>query len=234
LKRVCVITGASGRLGTAFIRSYRTQFQIVAIHNRHGLEFASQNQFFIDPLDRRRPIGENEDPIYEIRADLSHQKDIERICYEVIEKFQEIDLLINAAVWGAWTPLLSADALTDAESALHVNVLAPLRLAVGFARQFWQFRVAENIQRRRNIVNISSTAGVYVYPDAGQCLYSASKAALNFATYHLASEFWNIGVRVNALAPNSFPSRVPLKLVLEQIVAFDSGRETGRLRVVDG
>ena len=233
MKRLCVITGASGRLGTAFIRRYRTRFRIVAIHNRHGLEFASQNQSFVDPLERPRSLRENQDPIYAIRADLSREQDIDNICVEVMEQFHEVDLLINAAACGQRNPLLSEESLAGAELAVGVNVLAPIRLAVGFARHFWQLAVEQNVQRRRNIVNISSTAGIYLYPDTGQAVYSACKAALNFATYHLASEFWDIGVRVNGVAPNSFPAPVPIEAVLEQIVAFDSGTETGRLAVLD-
>ena len=233
LKRVCIITGASGRLGTEFIRRYRSKFQIVAIHNRHEIEFASQNQSFIDPLERGRTLQENENPIFAIRADLSQEQAIEEVCLEVVRQFDSVDLLINAAVAGRWSRFLSPAATADAELALRVNVLAPMRLAVGFARHFWNSRGPENIRLRRNIVNMSSTAGTYVYPDLGQGTYSLSKAALNYLTYHLASEFWDIGVRVNAVAPNSFPGRIPIQRVLDQVIAFDSSEETGRLVVLD-
>jgi NAD(P)-dependent dehydrogenase (short-subunit alcohol dehydrogenase family) len=233
LKRVCVITGASGTLGTAFIARYRTQYRIVAIHNQHGLPFASQNQSFLDPLDPDHALPENDDPVYAIRADLSREQAIEDLCLQVVTEFRNIDLLINAAVTGRWRPFLSPSALADAELGVRVNLLAPLRLAVGFARHCWRSCIQQNIRRRRNIVNLSSTAGVYVYPDQGQGLYSACKAALNFATYHLASEYWDIGVRVNAVAPNSFPGRVSIGRVLDQIRAFDGGDETGRVVTLD-
>ncbi len=55
-------------------------------------------------------------------------------------------------------------------------------------------------------MNISSTAGIYIYPGHGQSIYSASKAALNYLSMHMGDEFSSIGVRVNALAPTSFPS----------------------------
>jgi len=234
LRRVCVITGASGSLGTAFIRQYQKRYDFVAIHHRHGLQIPSQNETFVDPLNRRRSVSENQERVYAIRADLALEPEIERVCLEVLQRFHQVDFLLNAAVYGRWRPLLVADALADTEAAMRVNLLAPIRLAVGFAQHFWRARLRENLERGRNIVNVSSTAGVYVYPDCGQGIYSACKAALNFATYHMASEFWHIGVRVNAVAPNSFPSRVPTLTVLEQIASFDCSDETGRLAVLDG
>jgi NAD(P)-dependent dehydrogenase (short-subunit alcohol dehydrogenase family) len=233
LRRVCVITGASGVLGTAFIRRFRAQYSIVAIHNRHALPFPTQDQIFVDPLDPKKPLAANENPISAIRADLSDAQSIEKLCLEVRREFRRVDLLINAAAAGAWRSFLSAAALADAEYAFRVNVLAPLRLATGFARHFWCSQIEENIGCRRNIVNISSTAGIYVYPDLGQGVYGACKAALNHATYHLASEFWDIGIRVNAVAPNSFPGRVPIDVVLDQIITFDAGEHTGQLAVLD-
>jgi NAD(P)-dependent dehydrogenase (short-subunit alcohol dehydrogenase family) len=70
---------------------------------------------------------------------------------------------------------------------------------------------------------------MYVYPDQGQAVYSATKAALNFVTYHLASELWHIGIRVNAIAPNTFPGLVPTDRVVKEIMAFDASEETGRI-----
>jgi NAD(P)-dependent dehydrogenase (short-subunit alcohol dehydrogenase family) len=91
----------------------------------------------------------------------------------------------------------------------------------------------ENLARNRNVINISSTAGVYVYPDLGQSVYAATKAALNQLSYHLAAEFWDIGVRVNAIAPDSFPSRVQTGVVLDAIRRTDQGDRTGKVVIVD-
>jgi NAD(P)-dependent dehydrogenase (short-subunit alcohol dehydrogenase family) len=234
LKRLCVITGASGVLGTAFISRYREQFQIVAIHHKHELAFATQNQTFLDPLDPSRSLKQNDERVFAIRADLSSEQAVERVCSAVIDQFRRIDILINAAVVRRCSRLLGPSALADAELVMRVNLLAPMRLAIGFAKHFWRSCVEENVLLRRNIVNVSSTTGVYVYPDLGQCVYASSKAALNHATYHLASELWDIGVRANVVAPNTFSSRVPIEKVLDQIVAFDLSDDTGRLVIVDG
>jgi len=232
VKRICVLTGASGMLGSAFIERYRAQFEIAAIHHHHELSCASQNQRFVDPLEPSAALKKNEHPVFAIRADLSTEQSTEFVCSTVLERFHGVDLLVNAAAYRHWNQLLAPYALADAEQTMNINVLAPIRLAVGFARLYWCFHPKENVKFRRNVINVSSTAGLYVYPDLGQALYATSKAALNQATYHLASELWDIGIRVNVVAPNSFPDIVPVESVLDQIAAFDNSEETGRISVL--
>jgi NAD(P)-dependent dehydrogenase (short-subunit alcohol dehydrogenase family) len=124
---------------------------------------------------------------------------------------------------------LTPGAIDLAEALFQINLQAPLRLSVGLAQALWRSDPADNLRLNRNIINVSSTAGLFVYPDLGQALYGTSKAALNHLTYHLASEFWDIGVRVNAIAPNSFPGIVSTGRVLEAITTFDAGSHTGEV-----
>jgi NAD(P)-dependent dehydrogenase (short-subunit alcohol dehydrogenase family) len=72
-----------------------------------------------------------------------------------------------------------------------------------------------------------------VHPDSGQAVYAASKIALDHLTYHLASQLWDIGVRVSALAPNTFPALVDTQRVPNAIVACDRRDQTGEIVVVD-
>ena len=125
-------------------------------------------------------------------------------------------------------------ALDSAERQFRVNTLLPARLAVQVAREFWRDRDLENRSLNRNVVNVSSTAGVVIHPGQGQGIYSASKVALNFLTRHLADEFSRFGVRVNALAPDSFPGRVRTRAVATALNQLDIGQATGRVLVVDG
>ena len=111
---------------------------------------------------------------------LSQRKEIDRLVSEVASRFGRIDLLINGAALRSWEPLLATGALDLSESLFHVNVLAPLQLSVGLAQRLWRSDPNTNVRSfNRNIVNISSTGGLLVYPDLGQALYGMSKAALN-------------------------------------------------------
>jgi NAD(P)-dependent dehydrogenase (short-subunit alcohol dehydrogenase family) len=227
--RICVLTGASGLLGTAFIKRCSIDYKIVAIHNSHDLK---PPQKLVDPLYTSFPI-ENP-PVDAMRADLSKPEVIDQLCADIITKYGKVDLLINAACHRNWQHMLADNALDELEESFAVNVLAPMRLSVGFAKKFWETQPYErNVEQNRNIINLSSTAGSYVYPDSNQTVYSATKAALNYATYHMANEFWDIGVRVNSIAPNTFPAIVATERVLDTIEALDQSNETGRLVLID-
>jgi NAD(P)-dependent dehydrogenase (short-subunit alcohol dehydrogenase family) len=204
MKRVCLLTGASGLLGTAFIERYADCYAIAAIHHRSPVRFATQDQEFVDPLCVSSELAINNHAVYGIRANLREAEDLNRAIAEVKEHFGQVDLLVNGAAVRYWSGMLEPGGIERAAELLDVNVVAPLRLAVAVARTFWMSDPEENVRRNRNVVNISSTAGLFVYPDLGQALYATSKAALNHLTYHLASELWDFGIRVNAIAPDTF------------------------------
>jgi NAD(P)-dependent dehydrogenase (short-subunit alcohol dehydrogenase family) len=230
LARVCLLTGASGPLGTAFIERYAGRYQIVAVHHRRPVFFAAQHQEFINPLDELGSwCEENALKVHTIRADIARSDAVEQIVHEKLDRSGRVDMLINAAAVRHFSALVDApDA--DADEVFGLNVLAPLRLSVALARAFWRTDVAANQKFNRNILNVGSTAGLYVYRGSGQALYAASKAALHQLTYHLASEFRELGVRVNAIAPNTFPHYVTTEEVLDAMVYFDASAETGQVR----
>jgi NAD(P)-dependent dehydrogenase (short-subunit alcohol dehydrogenase family) len=229
-RRVCLLTGASGFFGTEFIRQYAERYTIAAVCNRGVIGFATQDQAFFDPLDLSRPVSSNEYAVHSIASDLSGAKGVDTVVREVLDKFGRVDLLINAAALRVCSRLMTAPGSSDAASDMfQVNVLAPLRLSLALARSFWIHDSASNARHNRNIVNISSTSGLFVYEDTGQAIYASSKAALNHLTYHLASEFWELGIRVNAIAPDTFPGRVSIEEVLEAVIRLDTSADTGQV-----
>jgi NAD(P)-dependent dehydrogenase (short-subunit alcohol dehydrogenase family) len=229
MKRVCLLTGASGLLGTAFIERFADEYQIAAVYNRNPIQFPTQDQVFVDPLLPSRQIAENNGAVLSIRTDLSSPGEIDSLIDEVIGQFGRIDLLINSAAQRTWLHLLDEKTMDAAESVMRVNVLGPLRLSVGIANRCWRMDPDANLENNRNIINVSSTSGIFVYPDLGQGLYAMSKAALINLTYHLASDLWDIGIRVNAVAPDSFPSRISTDAVLDAISGFDQSDVTGQV-----
>lgn len=223
--RVCLITGAAGLLGSALCKTMHEQYLIAAVCKSKHPPVDSQKIRFVDPL---RPEPVQIPRTYVIKADLSDPAQVERIVELTLARFGKVDVLINNAVHWSLGPMVETRGVVE-ESAkqFEVNTLAPMRLAVALARAFWRDRRSENIAENRNVINISSTSGINVYGDRGQSVYSASKAAMNMLSQHMAVEFKRFGVRVNAVAPTTFPSIVPTERVAEEVLRIDRGDMSG-------
>jgi NAD(P)-dependent dehydrogenase (short-subunit alcohol dehydrogenase family) len=234
-RRVCLLTGASGQLGSAFCAAYRDRYDIVAVYRRERPWLPSQDARVVDPLSPGTPVIENEHPIYALRADLLAQGAPRRVVEATLARYGRVDVIVNAAVAPVWAPMLGTMELANSvgqQFALAVDV--PLRLATITAELSWQSDAARNRDYNRNIVNVSSVAALRVYRGSGQSVYAASKAAMNHLTAHMAVEFAPLGVRVNATAANSFPQLVSVARAVDAIRTLDTCTATGELLVVDG
>jgi len=222
-------------LGTALCQGYADRYQIVAVYRRRAPQVVSQNESVVDPLDPAASRPENAHPVYTICADLEQPGQIERVVELTLARYGAIDLLVNAAAHSVWSPVIDGgELLASLPRQFSVNVGVPLALATEVARRFWLPRDRDNRASNRNVVNVSSVAAARVFPGRGQSVYAASKAALTQLSKHLASEFAAFGVRVNVLAPNSFPSVVSADDVAAGVVALDDDpRATGRVLTVD-
>jgi NAD(P)-dependent dehydrogenase (short-subunit alcohol dehydrogenase family) len=233
-KRVCLFTGASGTLGRSFCRVFAHQYDIVAVCRNRTPRWPSQHEWQVDPLEPQTRIPENDHPVFVVRADLEQDEELERVVELALARFDRIDMVVNAAAHSVWAPLVDSDrALDSAARQFRINTLVPARLAVLIARAFWRDRDQENRAFNRNVVNVSSTAGIRVHKGMGQSIYSASKVGLNYLTRHMAHEFSRFGVRVNALAPDSFPGRVPTRKVVRALAELDQAAVSGRVLVVE-
>jgi len=234
-KRVCLLTGATGVLGTDFCTRFADRYSIAAVYRSHPPSVPSQETDAVDPLDPTGRVAIDNRRVFAIQGDVTSEADNERIVEATLAKFGRIDLVVHAAVHSVWGPMIGSDPLRrSGHKQFATNVLAPLNLSLVVARRYWASHQIENRILNRNIVNVSSVAGLRLYSGLGQSLYASSKAALNHLTVHMAAEFGAIGVRVNATAPNSFPSVIPTSRVTDSIICLDGSSETGVVVVVDG
>lgn len=233
-RRVCLLTGAGGLLGNEFCSTYAGEYDILAVCKTRVPGIPSQYESYVDPLEPDVPYAAAS--VYVVHADLCDVHDVERVVDVALARYGRVDLLVNnAAYMGRYTnTMIDGDtALIDLVQHMQTNVIAPLRLSVRLAQQFWAGRASENRAANRNIVNISSTAGSKVYPFQGQAGYAASKAAFDALSGHMAAEFDSVGVRVNVVAPNTFPALVSTESVMEAIVELDRGTATGSTVMID-
>ena len=134
-------------------------------------------------------------------ADVTVTEQLRAAVDRVESELGPLDLVVNGA---GVAPLSRAEKHARAkwDQALALNVTAAFELAQLIAQRW--------IERKRGgrIINLSSVMGFAGNPVHKAVGYSASKGALNNLTRHLAIEWAQYGIYVNALAPAYFPTEM--------------------------
>ena len=125
-----------------------------------------------------------------INSDLARENEAQRVVEQAIQGFGGIDVLVNAAGHLS-NGTIENTSLEAWDEMMNVNVRAPFQLI--------QKALPSLIERRGNIVNVSSVTGLRAFP--GVLAYCVSKAALDQLTRCSALELAAKGVRVNAVNP---------------------------------
>jgi NAD(P)-dependent dehydrogenase (short-subunit alcohol dehydrogenase family) len=234
MSRVCLLTGASGTFGELFCKTHSKDLKIAAMYHTECPLIASNEIEIVDPFNPDRILEENGHPVFSHRCDLFRAGECDRILEVVLAHYGRIDFLINAAAYSVWAPLISSGRTLDSSMMqFQMNSIVPLELSTKLVRRFWRDTPATNGDRNRHILNISSAAGTTLFRGHGQSVYAASKAALNVLTQHMAEEFKEFGIRVNALAPTSFPSLVSTSDVVAAAMRLDGTDATGQIVSVE-
>lgn len=139
-------------------------------------------------------------------ADVSKPEDIEAVVKATIEAFGKIDILVNNA-GTSWGCMPEDMPLEKWQKVIDVNLTACFLMAQAVGR--------EMLKRESGcIINISSVSGITSSANgpfyAG---YVASKAGLIGLTRELAATWGRRGIRVNAIAPGFFHSRLADKVI---------------------
>ncbi len=137
-----------------------------------------------------------------VAADGQNSDDMQRLVRETSERMGDIDILVNnaGATWGAPAedhPLEAWDKV------MNLNVRSYFVLSQLVAK-------ASMIPRRAgSIINTASIAGLGGNPPAMKTIaYNTSKGAVINFTRALACEWGHYGIRVNAVCPGFFPSKM--------------------------
>jgi len=172
-----LVTGGSAGIGRAIAASLAAAGARVAITGRDERKLAAA----------AADIG-----VHPIRADVADERDVIRTYEEFLGKFGHLDVLVNNAGVGAFTPLVDIGR-DDFDAVFATNVTGAMLMAREAAKHF----VARS---RGNIVNICSTAGVR--GAARGTTYYASKFALRGMTECWRAELRPHNVRVFLVNPS--------------------------------
>jgi len=137
-----------------------------------------------------------------IKADIAKVEDVENVVAETLHKWGKIDILVNNAgiSWGAPPEDMALDKW---DLVLNTNAKGTL---VCCQQVFKEMKKAGG----GNIINVTSITGVVaVDPRVMQAIgYQASKAAVVIMTKQFALEWAKYNIRVNAIAPFFFRTRM--------------------------
>ena len=172
---VVLITGASEGIGAATAREFEKRGARLSLIARTAEKLAK-----VGGPDTLRTTG-----------DITNEETRRNAVERTIAHFGEIDILINNAGMGFYSPAWKAP-MPEAQALLELNFFAPLaltQLVVPYMRE----------RKRGMIVNISSIAGKVTLP--WFTLYSVSKFALGSLTDGLRMELKPDGIHAMTVCP---------------------------------
>ena len=192
--RVAIVTGASSGLGDRFAR-------VLAAAGARVVGAARR----ADRLERLASEVEGLEPCV---CDVSVDDDLERLVSSTLERFGQVDVLVNNAGVGRAHP-------AEDEPAEHFRRVIDVNLNAVFMLS----RIAARAMLERgsgSIVNIASMYGLVAAAPVAQASYCASKGGVVNLTRELGAQWARRGVRVNALAPGFFPSEMGSEMIEDE------------------
>lgn len=198
-RRVAIVTGGSRGLG-------REMAEGLAEAGAALMLCARREQWLTPALDEMRAAG------FEVEGmpcDVAEPEDVQAVVDKTVATYGRVDILINNAgiSWGARPEEM---ALERWRKVLDTNLTGAFLFAQAAGREMLK-------REYGRIINVASVAGlrssVHGPHYAG---YVASKAGLMGLTRELAATWGPKGIRVNAIAPGFFHSRLA-DAVIEQV-----------------
>ena len=240
MDKCALITGATRGIGKQIAITLAKQGYNIALNYRKENEELENT---------KKEIEEIGVQVLAVKGDVANFEDCEKFVKQTIERFEQIDVLVNNA--GITKDmLLIRMKKEDFEQVIDTNLVGT-------------FNVTKNVvpymmkARSGRIINISSVVGIS--GNAGQTNYSASKAGIIGFTKSLAKEIASRNILVNAVAPGfietnmtdvlkddvkqEIAKNIPLKRmgtaqdvanVVKFLASDDSSYITGQVINVDG
>lgn len=188
MKKIYLITGASGGIGSAIART-------IASNIEDGTILLHYNKNSDSVKNLQKEIQRKNISVELVKADLEKKEELEKFVNKVLSEFGVIDVLVNNAGY-VEDKELTDRTYEDFEKTIKINLIANFYLSKEFGIKMFENHYGK-------ILNISSTSGLILH-SGSMCPtsidYDASKAGINALTKNFAKEFAPY-VNVNAIAP---------------------------------
>lgn len=157
-----LITGGSSGFGREYARRWHDAGNTVIV-------VARSEDGLIETVEGR-------DNLHYLTVDVADKDDVVRMAAEAIERFPEINVVMNNAGIMPFEDLTGERDLADAEKVVAINFLGPIRITDAFI---------EHLKKADDAVLINVSSGLGFVPLPKAPTYSATKAALHSYTLTL-------------------------------------------------
>ena len=184
--RVALITGGGGGIGSALAEALAGAGARIAVAGR-------TRETCISTVERITGAGSE---AIAITADATSETDGERMVQEILERFGQIDILVNAVGGGAGKVLHPAEEYprSDWDWIMELNVRSTIVPTQAVVRAMIERGKGGRIL---NISSVRANLGI----NAGYSAYVAAKGAISSLTRQWATEWAKYDIRVNAIMP---------------------------------
>ncbi|XP_046964069.1 3-oxoacyl-[acyl-carrier-protein] reductase FabG-like [Vanessa cardui] len=180
--KVVIVTGASSGIGATAAIAFAKEGANVVIVARNEVKLQ-------EVADECAASGKEH---LLIKADITKDEDARKVINDTIEKFGQIDVVVNNAGMMGFAKIVSENIMSVYDTVMNLNVRAQLHMT--------HLAAPHLIKTKGNIINVSSIAGKMSFTDPMLC-YAISKAAVDHFTRNVALELAPLGVRVNTISP---------------------------------
>ena len=189
--RVALVTGASSGLGAESAR----------VLGRHGMSVVAtaRSTDLLAELAAGWPGPEGS--LLTVTADATDEEAVRSVVARALGAFGRIDALVNSAgISDGTSPFSERASVEKFRQVMETNVIGTFL----FSREVGAHMLERGSGSIVNISSMSADGGM----EWGPLSYTASKAAVEGMTKQLAIEWADRNVRVNAIAPNHFVTRI--------------------------
>jgi NAD(P)-dependent dehydrogenase (short-subunit alcohol dehydrogenase family) len=181
MKKVWLITGCSTGFGRALATEALAQGYRVAVAARKT-------------EDVQDIVSAYPDTAIALQLDVTVPEQITAAVATTLEKFQQIDVLVNNAGIGYFAAIEESEE-AEVRRMFDINFF-------GLAKMIQEVLPQMRKQRSGHILNISSIGGLRSFPGIG--FYNASKYAVDGLSESLHKEVSPLGIKVTIIAPSGF------------------------------
>ena len=189
--RVAIVTGGSRGLGLEMAEG-------LAESGASLMLCARRDEWLTPTVEELRGRGFQTEGVL---CDVSKPDEVQRVVDRTVEAFGKVDILVNNAgvSWGESPETMPFDKW---QKVIDINLTGAFLFAQAAGREMLK-------REYGRIINVSSVSGLQASVQGPHYAgYAASKAGLMGLTRELAASWGRRGIRVNAIAPGFFHSRL--------------------------